>query len=37
MRKRDADEAERLMMQHIVAARENLAKSVAANRTELAA
>jgi DNA-binding GntR family transcriptional regulator len=37
MRKRDADEAEMLMMQHIAAARENLAKSVAANRTESAA
>ena len=37
MRKRDIDEAERLMMQHIAAARENLAKSVAANRTVSAA
>ena len=37
MRKRDAGEAEKLMMQHIAAARENLAKSVAANRTESAA
>ena len=37
MRKRDADEAEKLMMQHIAAARENLAKSVAANRTNSAA
>jgi DNA-binding GntR family transcriptional regulator len=37
MRKRDAAEAERLMMQHIAAARNNLAQSVAANRTESAA
>jgi DNA-binding GntR family transcriptional regulator len=37
MRKRDAADAERLMMQHIAAARDNLAKSVAANRTDSAA
>ena len=37
MRKRDPVEAELLMMQHIAAARDNLAKSVAASRTESAA
>ena len=37
MRRREADEAERLMMRHIAAARENLANSVGAAGTESAA